>query len=157
MLQTWSTFRSFIWNRSCTEIFVKLYWLVVYLITFQNKKGGSLCSVRGRSTLYVCNNPLQYQLTKFTSTCSLRKQLTFGFPAKLCPRNKHRDSILVTCHYPDLGRASDWVNQISHVARVRCLRWLVPSACKLALNKNPRLNPTLSLACSPLFSDPIIF
>ena len=111
-------------------------------------------AVLRRSTLYVCNNLLQYQWTKFTSTCNLRKQPTFGFPVKLCPRNKHRDSILMTCHYPDLGRASDWVNQIS---RVRCSRWLVPSACKLAFNKNPRLNPTLlSLACSPLFSDPII-
>ena len=134
-------------------------WLfMLQKITFPNEKGGSLCSVRSRSTLYVCNNSLQYQWTKFTSTCTLRKQPTFGFPVKLCPRNKHRDSILMTCHYPDLGRASDWVNQISHAAGVHCSCWLVPSACKLAFNKNPRLNPTLlSLACSPLFSDPIIF
>ena len=37
------------------------------------------------------------------------------FPA--CLRNKHRNSILMTRHYPDLGGASHWLNQISHVAQ----------------------------------------
>ena len=50
---------------------------------------------------------------------SLRKQLTFGdattgFPAKWRLRNEHRNFILMTCHYPDLSSASDWLNQISH-------------------------------------------
>jgi len=56
------------------------------------------------------------------SSCfdSLRKQLTFrnttaGFPEKWCLRNKHRTSILITYHYPDLGSASDWLKQISHM------------------------------------------
>ena len=53
---------------------------------------------------------------------SLRKQPTFGeattgFPAKWRPRNKGRNSILMTRHYPDLGNASDWLNQISNTAR----------------------------------------
>ena len=53
---------------------------------------------------------------------SLRKQPTFGkattgFPAKWRLRNEHRNSILMTRHYPDLGSASDWLNQISQVAR----------------------------------------
>ena len=53
---------------------------------------------------------------------SLRKQPTFGdattgFPAKWRLRNKRRNSILMTRHYPDLGSASDWLNQISHAAR----------------------------------------
>ena len=53
---------------------------------------------------------------------SLRRQVTFGnaatgFPAKWCLRKECRNSILMTCHYPDLGSASDWLNQISHVAR----------------------------------------
>ena len=53
---------------------------------------------------------------------SLRKQVTFGnattgFPAKWCLRNKHRNFILITRHYPDLGSASDWLNQISQAAR----------------------------------------
>ena len=52
---------------------------------------------------------------------SLRKQLTFGnantgFPAKWGLRNECRNSILMTRHYPDLGSASDWLNQISHAA-----------------------------------------
>ena len=31
--------------------------------------------------------------------------------------NERRNSILMMCHYPDLGSASDWLNQISHAAR----------------------------------------
>ena len=53
---------------------------------------------------------------------SLRKQPTFGdaitgFSAKWRLRNERRNSILMTRHYPDLGCASDWLNQISHSAR----------------------------------------
>ena len=53
---------------------------------------------------------------------SLRKQSTFGeattgFPAKWRLRNESRNSILMTRHYPDLGSACDWLNQISQVAR----------------------------------------
>ena len=53
---------------------------------------------------------------------SLRKQRTLadtttGFPAKWRLRNEHRNSILMTRHYPDLDSASDWLNQISHAAR----------------------------------------
>ena len=62
-------------------------------------------------------------LKKYGLLPSLRKQPTFGdastghFPAKWRLRNEHRKSILITCPYPDLGRASDWLNQISHAAR----------------------------------------
>ena len=52
----------------------------------------------------------------------LRKQPTFGdattgFPAKWRLRNERKNSILTTRHYPDLGSASNWLNQISHPAR----------------------------------------
>ena len=52
------------------------------------------------------------------SVVSLRKQPSFrdattGFPAKWRLRNECRNSILITRHYPDLGIASDWLNQIS--------------------------------------------
>ena len=59
----------------------------------------------------------------FPGAClfSPRKQPTFGdttigFPAKLCLGNEHRNSILMTHHYPDLTSAYDWLNQISHAA-----------------------------------------
>ena len=42
---------------------------------------------------------------------------TTGFSAKWRLRNECRNSILMTRHYPDLGSASDWLNQISHAAR----------------------------------------
>ena len=31
-----------------------------------------------------------------------------GFPTKWCLRNDCRNFIMMTCHYPDLGGASDW-------------------------------------------------
>ena len=48
---------------------------------------------------------------------SLRKQPTFGdvssgFPAKWRLRNERRNSILMTGHYLDLGRASDWLKNV---------------------------------------------
>ena len=49
---------------------------------------------------------------------SPRKQPTFGeattsFPAKWRLRNEHRNSILMTCHYQDLGSTSDcfWLDE----------------------------------------------
>ena len=52
----------------------------------------------------------------------LRKQTTFchatnSFSAKSRLRNKHRNSILMMCHYPDLGSVSDWLKQVSQAAR----------------------------------------
>ena len=52
---------------------------------------------------------------------SLRKRLTFhdatnGFPMEWRLRNKCRNSILMTHHYLDLDRTSDWFEQISHAA-----------------------------------------
>ena len=43
------------------------------------------------------------------------------FPSKWRLRNERRNSILVTRHYPDLGRACDWLNQISHAAPLEAL------------------------------------
>ena len=44
--------------------------------------------------------------------CNTQEQPTFGdattsFPVKWRPRNERRNSILMTCHYPDLGSAFD--------------------------------------------------
>ena len=45
---------------------------------------------------------------------SLRKQPTFCdptnfFPSKWCLRKELRDSVLMKCHYPDLGSACGWL------------------------------------------------
>ena len=52
---------------------------------------------------------------------SLKKQPTFrdgttGCTAKWRLRNEHRNSLLITRHYPDSGSVSDWLKQISHAA-----------------------------------------
>ena len=47
------------------------------------------------------------------------KPATTGFLTKRRLWNERRNSILMTCHYPDLDSASDWLEQISHAARSR--------------------------------------
>ena len=88
-----------------------------------------------KHAIFRCVNAfpwLQYHARKWRTThdivfssrtCSLRKEPTFcdattGFPAKWwCQRSERRNSILMTCHYPDLGSPPDWLNQISLATR----------------------------------------
>ena len=42
---------------------------------------------------------------------------TNNFPMKWCLRNEHRNSMMMTRHYPDLGTSSDWLKKISQVAQ----------------------------------------
>ena len=63
-----------------------------------------------QASLHLCALSYLWRVLIFFS---LRKQPTFGgattgFPAKWRLRNERRNSILVTCHYPDQGSASDW-------------------------------------------------
>ena len=46
---------------------------------------------------------------------------TNGFPAKGRLRIEHRNCILMTHHYSDLGSASDWMKQISPVISMEFL------------------------------------
>ena len=61
--------------------------------------------------------PLASNVNRFVSkSSSLRKQSTFREVATWTlakPRlsNEHRNNILMTCHYPDLGSASDWLKR----------------------------------------------
>ena len=81
------------------------------------------CIQQGQITV-TYNLFLNHSLGEDGKKClftSLRKQPTFGnatsgFPAKWCLSNECRNSILMMCHYPDLGSASDWWNQISHAS-----------------------------------------
>ena len=59
---------------------------------------------------------------RYNGNISLGKRPTFhdvttGFPAKWRLRNERRNSISITCHYLNLGSASDWLKQISLAAR----------------------------------------
>ena len=60
---------------------------------------------------------------------SLRKQPTFrettaGNPAKSrLPRSKHRNSVLMTRHYADLGGASDYLKQLDQSEKLPISRW----------------------------------
>ena len=65
----------------------------------------------------------------------LRKQPTFGdaaigFPATWRLRNERRNSTLMTRHYSDLGRASDWSSRVGNLIqpiRSATQIWLVTS------------------------------
>ena len=70
-------------------------------------------------SLYVSIKDFNYSQNKVTLR-SLRKQptsgdATTGFPAKWHLRNEHRNSILMTRHYPDLGSASDWSCRVGNL------------------------------------------
>ena len=59
------------------------------------------------------NSKLVIVFHRTLKVLSLRKQQTYrdattGFPAKWRLRNERRNSILMTPHYPDLGRPFDW-------------------------------------------------
>ena len=48
---------------------------------------------------------------------AFRDATMIGFAAQWRQRNERRDSLLMTCHYSDLGSASDWLKQITVAAR----------------------------------------
>ena len=100
-------------------IAVSLIWELQWLIgtkhfpesknTFQNPK-------HVPESKNTSQNPKHVPESK--NTFSLSKEPTFryattGFPAKWHLENECRNSILMTCHYPDLGSASDWLNKIN--------------------------------------------
>ena len=80
---------------------------------------------KGLPFIGICHLPVKWctnlLVLGISSTFSLRNQPTFrnatsAFPAKWRLRNECRNSILMTCHYPDLGSASDWLKQIYQAA-----------------------------------------
>ena len=70
---------------------------------------------RAQSSTRQCLRGIFFTLQScFCESFSLRKQPTFGdattgFLAKRRVRNKCRNFMLMTCHYPDLGSGSDWL------------------------------------------------
>ena len=75
--------------------------------------------LKGRKTMScaMCTVSIKRENKKFNTSLAWENSQTFrdattDFPAKWHLKNKHRDSILMTCHYPDLGSAFDWLKQI---------------------------------------------
>ena len=48
---------------------------------------------------------------------SLHSEATTGFPAKWHLRDERRNAILMTCHYTDLGSASDWSGKFASASQ----------------------------------------
>ena len=98
--------------------------------------------------------------TSITVLLSLRTQSTFGdattgFPAKWSLRNERRHSILMTRHYPDLGSASDWLNQIFHAARtIRSTTQITVGDASSLWNFYARFSIRLHLAEKPVVASP---
>ena len=100
----------------------------------------------------------------FCSNSSLRKPPTFRdattkLPRKMTSKHRHRNSILMTCHYPDLGSASDWLKQVSHAERpnrsttqIFVVTRLQYGISALVLQTSFRMETSGGVAKCPLFS-----
>ena len=73
--------------------------------------------VTWRHTLLLYDDKLLVSMFAWENSPHWFGDATTSFPAKWRLRNEGRNFILMTRHYPDLGSASDWLNQISHAAR----------------------------------------
>ena len=72
--------------------------------------------------------PSLAQVVKLIFKRSLTEKPTFrdtttGFHAKWFLTNERRNSILMTCHYPDLGNASDWSCRVGNLLFSRGNQW----------------------------------
>ena len=95
----------------------------------EKSKRKDLCGrIKSRDNLFFCQIKESCRQTSrhlpaikaFVTCTSLRKQPTFcdgtnGFPAKWRLKNERRNSILMTCHYPDLGSAFDWSCRVGNL------------------------------------------
>ena len=66
-----------------------------------------LLSPRSGASHYLLN--LLSLIFKPEKTADIWPPPLHGFPAKCGLRNEHRNSPLMTCYYPELGSASDWL------------------------------------------------
>ena len=120
MLLTWRVLQSFSvtgqsllsvgpsenWPESCTSEWVHI---------FIGKTNGG--RKKGNWKGVTCRDHITVNIIKFRSPI---KQATFrnattGFPAKWRLSNKHRNSILMTRHYPDLDSASGWSCRVGNL------------------------------------------
>ena len=77
---------------------------LVIIISVQNNKKSKVMKI-----LSVILPQQRKQPTYFCDATS-------GFPMKICLRNGCRNSVLMSFHHSDLGRASDWLKQIYNAA-----------------------------------------
>ena len=77
---------------------------------------GNLKTASGGRDIDVCSIALLKHFMYGVNT-NLKKQPTFHDVNTGFPRKERRNSILMTCHYPDMSSASDWLKQISLAVR----------------------------------------
>ena len=116
---TWTSFSSS--ARYCLLLLHKNEWFHASCI-HENCSGQFLTPYFLLREILNLNLTFAVNVTLNLSYISLRKQPTLsdataGFLAKWRLRNKRRNSILMTRHYPDLASPSDWLKKISHAAR----------------------------------------
>ena len=108
-----------------------LHSLVKYFSTLEEK---FRIHARPCNILYIINTLLRKnkdlvlplwkgngQFKLFHTALTRENSRHFVMPPLVSPqnvvwKNECRNSILMTCHYPDLGSASGWLKQISHIA-----------------------------------------
>ena len=77
---------------------------------------GNLKTASGRRDIDVCSIRLLKHFMYGVNT-DLRNNRHSTTLSLVSPRKERRNSILMTCHYPDVSSASDWLKQISLAAR----------------------------------------
>ena len=80
-------------------------WLIPHKITV---KYCTLITINQRLREEDCISVIQVKNLPILRKRTTLRDATNGFPAKWRLRNKCRNSILMTGHYPDLGTAPDW-------------------------------------------------
>ena len=78
---------------------------LVIIISVQNNKKSKVMKILSVSVIL----PQQRKQPTFCDATS-------GFPMKICLRNGCVNSVLMSLHHSDLGRASDWLKQIYNAA-----------------------------------------
>ena len=94
------------WN---VKLFVRCYWIFIFASAIFGTTRKDNRPIKLRKRLDVISLHVTAHAPKIGSAHLATPPSVFppGFPAKKRLRNERRNSILMTCHYPDVGSASD--------------------------------------------------
>ena len=92
--------------------------LIMYLFERVTRKNANKWATMSLTYFQFKKENIFFTTLQAESFLKSRKQPIFrdatSFHAKWRLRNVRRKSVLMTCHYPDLGSASEWLRHISH-------------------------------------------
>ena len=117
-----------IWSKGLWKSlqYLHRHLLIMYLFEGVTRKNERQ-NLRGLPYFQFKKENIFFTTLQGESFLKSRKQPIFrdatSFHAKWRLRNVRRKSVLMTCHYPDLGSASEWLRHISHDQSEALLRF----------------------------------